>query len=381
MLYYKDLPQNIKNKIKEPKKPKFKKLLQPYIFSFQKDNTIDPNNYSIIYYDPNKDVCIIDYLFYKHLNDILISIFTKFNEKTLVCTHIPFDLNNFSELRDIFLKAGFNSPYVSNIEIIDGKIDPSVFLIKNNIPNGNWTPEMTIKKIDYAINQYRLGEKQCFLHAKLSQNAISFLEKSWKIGHVLESNGKHTQRELTGELYVSDIIYHDKKHIYIIDIDRNSIKKGKEEEVSVSPTRYNFHSHPKDAYINYNVSYAWPSLTDYLGYLKLGNKTIFHCVASLEGLYVISFSKYWCSRIDDKRLKKFINKKYDIDIVKKEYNPESYIAYVNNQIKLDDHKIFDVKFFKWEKSSDIFEVFYAKNGVSCLPSQDIVEKYSRIHEK
>jgi hypothetical protein len=255
-----------------------------------------------------------------------------------------------------------------------GDIPPCAVLTRQNIPSDPDTSVATLNKVLYAIEQYKNNGQSCYLFAKLSPRAIGFLKEAPKIGISVEGN---SQKELTGELYVKDVIHENGKFIYIIDIDKNSIESGSQENVDVSATRYNFHSHPHEAYVRHSVEKAWPSVTDYLGYYKLGNNTIFHCVATLEGVYVLSFSPHWGSKLK-KVSGKFIDKNFEIDH-KEPYTPEEYVQKVNG-ILYKGHPIFEVKYFPWQNVDSVFKVFYAQTGSSCLPSEQIVEKYKKIHQ-
>ena len=85
----------------------------------------------------------------------------------------------------------------------------------------------------------------------------------------------------------------------------NSLISGIEEEVDAVLNRYNFHTHPREAYIRNNVVKGWPSAQDYLGFIDLDGNTIFHSVITLEGVYIngIGSIQYNTSKIDIIRYK------------------------------------------------------------------------------
>jgi hypothetical protein len=230
-----------------------------------------------------------------------------------------------------------------------------------------------------VITQHKSNKGVCFINVKLSGRAVEFLKNTCKSGFTVGKNGKKTQKELTGELYVKNVYSHDGKIIYNIDINKSSVKAGKNESVNVDPHRYNFHSHPEQAYVRHSVDKGWPSVIDYLGYLQLGENTIFHCVASLEGLYVMSFTPYWSQRLNevDKKMKKFVDKRFEIDN-NKPYSPIKYTQIIN-KIKYKGNPIFHVDFFEWEKAQETFSVFFPQKGSSCLVSQKIVDRHKRVH--
>jgi hypothetical protein len=206
---------------------------------------------------------------------------------------------------------------------------------------------------------------------------VEFLRKTSKMGITMNKNGKKSQKELTGELYVKEVVKDTNGFVYIIDINKNSITSGEEENVNVSPTRYNFHSHPHEAYVRHSVDKAWPSQTDYLGYHKLGQNTIFHCVATLEGVYILSFGAYWGSHLKDVS-RSFIGKHYDIDH-KEKYTPEEYVEKINS-IMYKGKPIYELRYFPWEKAGSVFEAYFPQINSSCLMSQKIVENYNKVYK-
>jgi hypothetical protein len=330
-----------------------------------------------IMYNEKRGICIIGSDSENYLPKILLALFSGLPSETLIWVGIELNGKDFTNTLDTFVSNGFNSPYVTTLSPMYGDILASAALTRQNIPSDPDISTATLNKVLYAIQQYKDDGKSCYLFAKLSPRAIGFLKETSKTGITIGEDGKKSQKELTGELYVKDVLQQDGKFVYIIDIDKSSVESGAEENVDVSATRYNFHSHPHEAYIRHSVDKAWPSVTDYLGYHKLGNNTIFHCVATLEGLYVMSFSFYWGSKLN-KVSRKFIDKNFEIDH-KEPLTPEEYVDKMN-KVLYKKYPIFELKYFPWEKAGEVFKVFYAQTGTSCIPSEQIVEKYKKIHE-
>lgn len=331
--------------------------------------------YYVIYYK-DKNICIISYETYKHINDILPTLFSGFTPKTKLWVNVELENNNFMHIIDIFSKNGFNNPYLTKFKPNNTEINLSISLSRQNTPTEKYIAKSTMNKILYALKQYK--KSSCSVHIQLDKKAISFLRKASKIGITLNKNGKKSQKELTGELIVKEVIKKNNKFIYIIDIDEGSVRSGEEEEVDVSATRYNFHSHPQEAYIRHSVDNAWPSVTDYLGYLQLGNNTIFHIVATLEGVYIMSFNSYWGKRLK-KIEKSFVKKRYDIDH-KRDYTPNSYVKKVNS-ILYKGYPIYNVQFFNWESANKVFEVSYSKSGINCFATQKGIKTYKELHSE
>jgi hypothetical protein len=327
-----------------------------------------------VMYNQKRGICILETDCENYLPSILTALFTGLPPDTLLWVGIEIFGAEFTDILDTFITNGFNSPYVSLISPMFNDINPSVSLCRQNIPSDPNISKATFNKVMYAIQQYEKDGKSCYLYAKFSKRAIGFLKEASKMG-VTITNGKESQKEITGELYVKDVKQEGGKFVYIIDIDTRSVESGEEENVNVSATRYNFHSHPHEAYVRHSVDKAWPSVTDYLGYHQLGVNTIFHCVATVEGLYVMSFSSYWGSRLG-KVSRKFIDKNFEIDH-KEPLTPQEYVKKINS-ILFKGHPIFEVKFFIWDRCDSVFGVFFPEIGSSCLPTQKIVEKYNRL---
>lgn len=331
-----------------------------------------------IMYNEKRGICIIGSDCEAYLPNILTALFSGLPPETLIWVSIDLGDKNFTNVLDTFVSNGFNSPYVTTLSPMYGDIPASAALSRQNIPSDPDTSTATLNKVLYSIEQYKNDSKSCYLYAKFSPRAIGFLKEASKLGITVGKNGKESQKELTGELYVKDVSNTDSKFVYIIDIDKNSVESGEEENVDVSATRYNFHSHPHEAYVRHSVDKAWPSVTDFLGYHKLGENTIFHCVATIEGAYIMSFSPYWGSNLK-KVDRKFIDKNFDIDH-KEPLTPDEYVAKINS-ILYKKHPIFELKYFPWEKADTTFKVFFPQTGSSCLASEQIVEKYKKLHEQ
>ena len=237
--------------------------------------------------------------------------------------------------------------------------------------------DITKKHIIYTLQQFKNNDSNCYLYSKFSKKTIEFLKQCCYNGFTKNSNGNTTQKEITGNLFINNAYEKDENIIYEIDVDKESIFTGNEERIKVPNTRYNFHSHPREAYIKHSVKYAWPSVLDYLGYFNLSPDTIFHSVITLEGIYIISFSSYWAGKIKDID-SKFITRNYDIGYIQN-YNPIEYTNKVNN-ILYQGYSIFNIIFMNWNESIDkIFKIFYPKIGSACIINQNSLNNYKKIN--
>ena len=233
-----------------------------------------------ILFNENKKICLLSPECVSHLQGILSLLFTSLPPETILWVGLDISNDNFIQTVKSFVSHGFNSPFVTTISPLYKDISPSVSLTRQNITSDPHSSDATLNKVLHSIEQFKSDESSCYIFATFSENAVNFLKQASKLGVVVGKDGKKSQRELSGELFVKDVKREDGKFVYIIDIDKNSVKAGEEENVDVEATRYNFHSHPHEAYVRHSVKKAWPSVTDYLGYHRLGENTIFHCVAS-----------------------------------------------------------------------------------------------------
>ena len=161
-------------------------------------------------------------------------------------------------------------------------------------------------------------------------------------------------------MYVSKIT---NENIHILDI--NNLKHGEDDHVEIEQSLISFHTHPTESYNKYNVTNGWPSHSDYCSFLLQGNRdSLLHFVISLEGLYILSFSKEWiinnlkyCNEIKN-TIKdcKAIDKK-----IKK--GPEWHVGEIN-KLKYKQVKIFNNYFFEWS-SLKSFKIYMMNENNFC----------------
>ncbi len=330
-------------------------------------------NSCYVYYSEKKDVCVLLDKCLSILQEILPAILSGFPQTTIIWLSLGLD---DVSLLNMCISNGFGDPYVTKTTPMFTDIPESLALVRRNVPKEPISPTMIKNKAKHAIEQYKKGDG-CELYAQLSDRSVNFLRKASDMGITISKNGKEIQKELTGELYVKDVILNKGKMVYVIDIDEDSVESGDQENVDVSPTRYNFHSHPRQAYVNHSVTKAWPSSTDYVGYKTLGANTIFHCVAAIEGVYIMSFTPYWGPNLN-KISNNYIENKFDIDHREK-YTPEEYVEKVNS-ILYKGHPIYNVMYYPWDNAGEIFKVSYPPLGMSCPATQKTADVYKKVHK-
>ena len=322
-------------------------------------------SYYYVLYSEKRNLCQLNFNCggVEDLQTILQVLKNAINSKVVIWISLT-TKEKFVNCLDVLVQHGFDHPYITDNTPFGLKIPHSLALVHNHKTRSN--KRRVMLEILYVLQQYK--QKGCSVYCRFDTNAIKFLKKASDMGYTKNGNGHTTQKEITGQLKVVDVMKGDGKTVFVIGIDRNSIEHGVEEEVTVSPTRYNFHSHPREAYVRHSVEKAWPSSTDYLGYLKLGKNTIFHTVATMEGLYVMSFNTIWVNNLG-KIDKKFVEEKYDIDH-KEKYTPFEYVRKVN-KIMYKGQPIYVIKFLPWGSAASIFSVNYSKDDMNCIADDNM----------
>lgn len=368
------IPSNMLKKLKLKNKglerieylnnPEFVNSIKAYCYLLESSkNTIISN--MTTFETPKLYVVMIDYI---------VNIVTKSGKDSMIlCMHI--DIKN-KVLIQTAISYGFHTPY------IEEKHNLLCMLVENSPNSIIGYKKDVIREVDYVISQY--NNKLCKFRVKFDKDTVSFLKNLCFTGYTTNKNGKTTQKEQAGFFNLRQV----ENNIFIIDIIKNSIKPGKEEGVDVSKSRYNFHTHPIEAYRKNNVKFGWPSSQDYVGFVdaKIQYNTSFHIVVAIEGLYIISFTqealqKYESGDLDitKSKMKNYILDKYDH--FKKKISIEKYINLVNNTT-YKDVPLFIVEFITWDQTDKIFDIFYNKNGKNCIVKDDErMNAYYVMHNK
>jgi hypothetical protein len=328
-----------------------------------------------VMYNSKKEICVLpvsNYIqeFVDMIEDSRLHN-DSLNSNTTLWIGLDLKSKELQKQCNICAQNGFGYPYITMVNPLFSDIPVSIALSRT-VEKKSFSAQSILNSIADTLKQYKSNSNVCYIYAKFSNDALAFLRHLAKDGG---KNDKGKQMEVTGELGIKDIIRENNNFVYIIDVNKNSVHSGQEEDVNVSAVRYNFHSHPHEAYVRHSVDKAWPSSTDYIGYLKLGISTIFHCVSTLEGLYIMSFSPYWGNRLKEVNVS-FVESKYDISHHEK-YTPNQYVDKVNS-ILYKAHPIYNVQFYSWNKAQTTFKVFFPQINSVCMNSQKSIENKKLI---
>jgi hypothetical protein len=318
--------------------------------------------YYYVFYDNKKNILEIrEYISNsEHLKEVI----------DCINLYLPSDINIWTGLIppdkvDMYIKHGFNQPYICKKSPLKHNYrSKGIAFIKTN-PNSKFNISSIKNKLKHARNTD--NNKVCKIYAKFTPETIKYLRQI--------NDPVKNKKELSGSLIISRVINKDNKIIFELSSDPSSVISGQEEEVDAVWSRYNFHTHPKKAYINQGVKKGWPSSQDYVGFIQLNHHTIFHTVVTLEGIYIISFSPEWIGKIS-KIDKNYVLKHYDINH-KENISFEKYVNIINNKKYKGKSPLFIVMYMKWDNATKEFPIFYSKTHGSCL----VTDKQYNLYKK
>lgn len=168
--------------------------------------------------------------------------------------------------------------------------------------------------------------------------------------------------EIAGDFNVEEVFEKDEVYDKVYNLlPGNQRKIGTDEKVAKIESKLNWHTHPKQSYIKYNVKRGIPSNWDYALFLKnytdKNINTIFHIVVSLEGLYIISMNKSFLNVTElDDNLREHIMDHFGM-IPDDSFRIKNYINEVND-IKYNNKNIFNVVFKYYNDKNFTFDINY-----------------------
>ena len=237
--------------------------------------------------------------------------------------------------------------------------------MKSSAFSGVKTSAASSKMVYDAVEDWsNTKESNCETKYALSNSSIEQLKTLSFIEPTKNKDSSMTQKEHAGAMYVSG----KNEDVNVLDINQNKWIEGKEQGVPIVEALYNFHSHPEEAYITNKVDKAWPSAQDYIGFLLavLEDNTILHIVVSIEGIYIISLSKYYAGNKNklSPDVASFINSNFNY--CGKLDNSISWFIKNINRVKYKGHPLFITEFIPWEKATKAFTIYHCKTNGKCL---------------
>jgi hypothetical protein len=263
------------------------------------------------------------------------------------------------ENAEYYIKEGFDNPHMVKISPLNYNFQTKIYgFFKDNVKKPSVDVSSIFNKLNYTVKS-NMSEniKKCNLYTRFTPLSISFLKKL------------NYPKELSGTLSVSKVIKEKEKIIFELSVNPESILIGNDEDVDAVKGRYNFHTHPKKAYDNHGVIKGWPSSYDYVGFLGLNDRTIFHTVVTIEGLYTISLSSEWdgdIKKVNRKKVLKLYNFNHNLSISFKEYEKQI------NSLKYNGKQLFSIKYLSWDNASIPLPFHYNKTYDNMCVTEDKV---------
>ena len=270
-------------------------------------------------------------------DSILESLMMQLPNTTTLWLGIDLRNNHFAKVVSLYAKHGFAEPFISYA-------DSFKYQWRSQLPYGFISMHRTNDYIDpadinregvmndvlYMVTQYvkvqkirndmasvrevakgvkadiDLGaENFCTIRARFNTPYARWLSKVPLAASTLNANGSVTQKEVGGAFMLDNPkLQGDGTMIWDITVDKSrGLNVTHEESVEMKIGRYNFHTHPREAYGRHGVPIGYPSGADYFAFFfaTFTNHTVFHCVIALEGVYTISLSPYWTTRMAELR--------------------------------------------------------------------------------
>jgi hypothetical protein len=284
---------------------------------------------TIVNYNLKKKVCFIKNFRDKNIAHILLNTLMVYlpNDTVIMIKNI----NN----KKLYNELGFEIFGKSALKYNYHDVNVKVNILKN------------------FIYKPRDNKRISTLKLRFAKPAAKYLKNLPYSGTTINDDKSLSQKEITGRFVIKK-----EGGVNVIYICKNMFK-GNEETTKIVNSSYNFHLHPKEAYISNKVNLGWPSSQDMQAFLTsiFRYNTIFHVVVTMEGLYILSLYKYWLNKkeileSDLKSLHKFIYNKYEIEQGTKIDNYK-YLQTVN-KVKYNKKKLFVVQFLNWESLDKIF---------------------------
>jgi hypothetical protein len=271
------------------------------------------------------------------MNIIMDSILINFPNNTIIWAGVDIRNQNFTKVISLYAKVGFEKPFVAfkdpfgndyskslvhgfvslqrENDYVDptdidrkGTIDETLYMLQQYAKvtkrgDINLSSINEVKKGIDSDTKFKKAGTFCTIQAKFDIPFANWLSKLPMAASTLNQNGTVTQKEVGGAFWLdTPVIGSDGLYMWnIYWYKEKGINATREESVDMVIGRYNFHTHPREAYINHKVFIGFPSGQDYYAFLTatIKDSTVFHCVITLEGVYVISLLPFWANNMSE----------------------------------------------------------------------------------
>lgn len=249
---------------------------------------------------------------------------------------------------------------------------PDVSLCLSHIFNKDFgklsSDNTALTDVDFVLENYPKRSKSCRIQIVLDKDTIRRLRQYSAEDHLFGN------REMTGGLKMTPL----SKNMFKVSIDDETTKVGDAEHADIVETIASFHSHPLSAYQKYKVCLAFPSADDYITtiYLYLNRHNLFHIVATIEGIYIITINEkiFKKEKGEIPAYEDYIIKNYGIDYPvcrldrdNRKFWKKKIDSYLK---KINRYKYFYVQFVFWEDASNPIDISYQKIKKTCILSDE-----------
>jgi hypothetical protein len=325
-----------------------------------------------VYYDDKQRICEIIHVS-SESSDNMMKIVEEKNlpkdTKVFVCLSLE-NPETLLTLVPEYVDKGFSTTTIRTKSPLNNDIGMYMLCLekvdmKSSAFSGVKTSVASSKMVYDAVEDWsNTKESNCKTKYALSNSAIDQLKTLSFSEPTKNKDSSMTQKEHAGAMYVSG----KNQDLNVLDINQNKWIEGKEQGVPIVEALYNFHSHPEEAYITNKVDKAWPSAQDYIGFLLavLEDNTILHIVVAIEGIYIISLSKYYAGNKDKLTpdVASFINGHFNY--CGKLDNSISWFIKNINTVKYKGHPLFITEFIPWKEVSKDFTIYHCKTNGKCM---------------
>lgn len=310
------------------------------------------------------------------VDKIIESLATHVSTTTQLWLGVDLQNKQFGKVANLYAKFGFSNPFISYVDPFGKNHKDSLPLgfVSLQRPNDYIDPteinrtsimaEITYMIMEYLrvayfrladqhskdnltkLESYKLVNKgietemprqSCVLQVYFYHPYAKWLKSLSLSASTLNPDGTVTQKEFSGSFSLDNPIVDDQTGTVVWAITKDPtrlITIGDEDTTQIVQSRYNFHTHPLEVYKKWEVQLGYPSGPDYAEYFRAAilNKTVFHSVIAIEGIYTISLGRDWRKNLNS--LYKYIMGEL-ITVGDEKFN---LYGYIREFMEFDKHK-------------------------------------------
>ena len=243
----------------------------------------------------------------------------------------------------------------------------------------------------------------CTLNIQFNKPFAVWLRTISFSASTLNADGSVTQKEVGGAFKLESPKYINDIFVWQVKKENSKIVYGSEESVNGIDSRYNFHSHPREAYIRHKVSVGFPSGPDFVAFLLnvFKNNCVFHSVVTIEGIYIIYINSFWSSYNmkelynlinnnlnyvynDVQQITAYGNMNLNFDITIPDDFMSKYCSAINRLVIFPGYPpVFGCNYFTWEEieKGKIISVSYPVLASTCFAPETDIEIFNKLYAR